>query len=169
MTSAFGGVVSVGSRNDVVANSRMLVVHSHGRRSLGAARRPIPAVDPPAFPASVRTDAAASYPPASRSGLVLGIGLGGFVDGILLHQVLQWHHMLTSTQAYPVTTVAGLEANTLVDGLFHTSTWCFVAVGSWHRAGRFVRGGSVRPRQPRLTARSSRWSCAAIRCWVGAR
>jgi hypothetical protein len=25
----------------------------------------------------------------------MGVGLGGFVDGILLHQILQWHHMLT--------------------------------------------------------------------------
>ncbi len=28
---------------------------------------------------------------------ILGVGLGGFVDGIVLHQVLQWHHMLSST------------------------------------------------------------------------
>ncbi|MFH9118580.1 DUF2243 domain-containing protein [Streptomyces globisporus] len=27
-------------------------------------------------------------------GIILGVGLGGFVDGILLHQLLQWHHML---------------------------------------------------------------------------
>ncbi|GAA5038269.1 DUF2243 domain-containing protein [Actinopolymorpha pittospori] len=32
-------------------------------------------------------------------GLVLGVGLGRFVDGILLHQVLQWHHMLSSTNS----------------------------------------------------------------------
>ncbi|MGD9755596.1 MAG: DUF2243 domain-containing protein, partial [Acidimicrobiia bacterium] len=30
-------------------------------------------------------------------GLLIGIGLGGFVDGIVLHQVLQWHHLLTNT------------------------------------------------------------------------
>src|SRR4051812_25304915 len=29
--------------------------------------------------------------------IVLGVGMGGFVDGILLHQLLQWHHMLSST------------------------------------------------------------------------
>jgi uncharacterized membrane protein len=46
-------------------------------------------------------------------GLLMGIGLGGFVDGILLHQILQWHHMLTSTGDYPSNTIAGLEANTL--------------------------------------------------------
>ncbi len=30
------------------------------------------------------------------AGVVLGLGLGGLVDGILLHQILQWHHMLSS-------------------------------------------------------------------------
>jgi uncharacterized membrane protein len=69
--------------------------------------------------------------PPRAPGLLLGIGLGGFVDGILLHQILQWHHMLTSTGDHPMTTVAGLEANTLADGFFHVATWLFVAVGSW--------------------------------------
>jgi uncharacterized membrane protein len=63
------------------------------------------------------------------SGLLLGVGLGGFVDGILLHQILQWHHMLTSTAGNPPTTVAGLEANTLADGFFHAATWVCVAIG----------------------------------------
>jgi hypothetical protein len=26
-------------------------------------------------------------------GILLGLGLGGFVDGIVLHQILQWHHI----------------------------------------------------------------------------
>src|SRR3954449_1832758 len=64
----------------------------------------------------------------NTGGVLLGIGLGGFVDGIVLHQVLQWHHMLTATGDHPATTVAGLEANTLADGLFHLATWCCVAV-----------------------------------------
>ena len=70
------------------------------------------------------------------AGLLLGVGLGGFVDGIVLHQILQWHHMLTSTNTdnlglrdYPASSVAGLEVNTLWDGLFHATTWMFVAVG----------------------------------------
>jgi uncharacterized membrane protein len=72
--------------------------------------------------------------------LLLGVGLGGFVDGILLHQVLQWHHMLTGDGGgEPMDTVAGLETNTLVDGFFHVATWMLVVVGSvlmlraWHR------------------------------------
>ncbi len=63
------------------------------------------------------------------SGILLGIGLGGFFDGIVLHQILQWHHMLTSHGDYPATTVAGLEVNTLWDGLFHATTYVAVAVG----------------------------------------
>jgi len=63
-------------------------------------------------------------------GLLLGIGLGGFIDGIVLHQVLQWHHMLSALSSHPVTTVAGLEANTLADGVFHLATWISVVVGS---------------------------------------
>jgi uncharacterized membrane protein len=62
-------------------------------------------------------------------GVLLGIGLGGFVDGIVLHQILQWHHLLSSTDAHPPTTVAGLETNTLWDGLFHAATWVAVAIG----------------------------------------
>jgi uncharacterized membrane protein len=53
------------------------------------------------------------------------------VDGIFLHQILQWHHMLTSEGDYPKTTVAGLETNTLWDGLFHAATWIAVAIGVW--------------------------------------
>jgi uncharacterized membrane protein len=61
----------------------------------------------------------------------MGLGLGGFVDGIVLHQVLQWHHMLTSTGGHPMSTVAGLEANTLADGFFHVATWLLIAAASW--------------------------------------
>ena len=60
-------------------------------------------------------------------GILLGIGLGGFVDGIVLHQILQWHHMLSSEGSFPKSTVGGLEDNTLADGLFHAGTWLAVA------------------------------------------
>jgi uncharacterized membrane protein len=53
------------------------------------------------------------------------------VDGIVLHQILQWHHMLTSEGSYPETTVSGLETNTLWDGIFHASTWVAVLAGLW--------------------------------------
>ncbi len=53
--------------------------------------------------------------------------MGGFVDGIVLHQLLQWHHMASSIE--PTTTVAGLEANAVADGLFHAGSWLLVAAG----------------------------------------
>jgi uncharacterized membrane protein len=62
--------------------------------------------------------------------LLLGIGLGGFVDGIVLHQVLQWHHLLTATGDHPATTVPGLQANTLADGFLHVATWLAVLTGT---------------------------------------
>jgi hypothetical protein len=31
----------------------------------------------------------------TEAGVFLGLGLGGFFDGIVLHQVLQWHHMVS--------------------------------------------------------------------------
>jgi len=74
--------------------------------------------------------------PITLPGIILGVGLGGFVDGILLHQILQWHHMLSSSDTanidiglYPVTTVHGLQMNTLWDGFFHTVTWLAVLIG----------------------------------------
>ncbi len=60
--------------------------------------------------------------------VLLGLGLGGFFDGIVLHQMLQWHHIATSA-GYPADTVANLEFNTLLDGLFHASTYLMTAVG----------------------------------------
>src|SRR3954453_1351006 len=70
----------------------------------------------------------------------LGVGLGGFVDGILLHQVLQWHHMLTGTASHPAATVAGLEANTLADGLFHVGTWLAVTAATVLLLRQWQRG-----------------------------
>ena len=70
------------------------------------------------------------------AGILFGLGLGGLFDGIILHQVLQWHHMLTSG-GYPLTSLHNLEVNTLWDGLFHLTTYIFVLTGLiilWKRA-----------------------------------
>jgi uncharacterized membrane protein len=75
----------------------------------------------------------------------MGIGLGGFVDGILLHQILQWHHMLTSTSRYPRDTIAGLEANTLADGFFHLATWVIVAIAMTLTVKAWQRGQLAPP------------------------
>jgi uncharacterized membrane protein len=69
--------------------------------------------------------------PPKAPAFLMGIGLGGFIDGILLHQILQWHHMLTGTSDHPSSTVAGLETNTLADGFFHLATWLVVAAATF--------------------------------------
>lgn len=74
----------------------------------------------------------------TAAGIWLGLGLGGFFDGIVLHQILQWHHMVTSA-GYPATSVSNLQFNTLLDGLFHSITYLFVAIGLailWRAARR---------------------------------
>jgi uncharacterized membrane protein len=71
--------------------------------------------------------------PAPRRGrliaaaVLLGIGLGGFFDGIVLHQILQWHHMVSTPR--PPDTVETLQLNTLGDGLFHAAAWVVTVAG----------------------------------------
>jgi uncharacterized membrane protein len=61
------------------------------------------------------------------AGMLLGIGLGGFVDGILFHQILQWHEMLSSV--VPPVTVVAIKLNMLWDGLFHAFAWTMTLAG----------------------------------------
>lgn len=68
-----------------------------------------------------------SQRPIVSSGLLLGTGLGGFFDGILLHQILQWHNMLSSTN--PPTDLVSMKYNMVWDGLFHAFTWIVTVVG----------------------------------------
>jgi uncharacterized membrane protein len=74
------------------------------------------------------------------------LGLGGFIDGIVLHQILQWHHMLTGKSGgEPMTTVSGLEANTLVDGFFHLATWLLVTAATLLLIRAWQRGELAPP------------------------
>ena len=63
---------------------------------------------------------------AVRSGAVLGLALGGFFDGILLHQILQWHHLLSL-----VPEVDSIRGQVLWDGYFHALMYVIAAVGLW--------------------------------------
>jgi uncharacterized membrane protein len=59
--------------------------------------------------------------------VVAGFGLGAFLDGIVLHQILQWHHLVVEYRS--ADDLAGLERNTLWDGVFHLASWAVVLVG----------------------------------------
>jgi uncharacterized membrane protein len=60
--------------------------------------------------------------------LALGCGLGMFFDGIVLHQLLQWHHLVAEYES--TVSVSGLEDNTLWDGVFHVAAWVVTSIGA---------------------------------------
>jgi uncharacterized membrane protein len=68
-----------------------------------------------------------SHAPLIAAGFLIGAGLGGFVDGILFHQILQWHNML-SARLPPIDAVS-IKVNMVWDGLFHAGVWLLTAAG----------------------------------------
>jgi uncharacterized membrane protein len=62
----------------------------------------------------------------TRAGFIIGLALSGFFDGILLHQVLQWHHLLSLV---PGETFRDLRMQVYADGLFHVAVYA-VALAS---------------------------------------
>jgi len=73
---------------------------------------------------------------------VTGVGLSGFFDGILLHQVLQWHHLLSLV---PGEALRDIRNQILADGLFHVLMYAVTATGLamlW-RARRQLTGGEA--------------------------
>jgi uncharacterized membrane protein len=75
--------------------------------------------------------------PLIAAGTLLGIGMGGFVDGIVFHQILQLHNMLSARR--PVVDLVSAEINMFWDGLFHALTWTMTALGIallWRAVGR---------------------------------
>ena len=65
--------------------------------------------------------------PLVVAGTLLGIGMGGFVDGILFHQILQLHNMLSNRVVRD--TLVHEQINMVWDGFFHAFTWTVVALG----------------------------------------
>ena len=76
--------------------------------------------------------------PLFRAGAVLGLGLGGFFDGIVLHQILGWHHMICTTATCQATSIEHLRRQYTQDGCFHLAVWILTIVGVvlLFRAGR---------------------------------
>jgi uncharacterized membrane protein len=65
--------------------------------------------------------------PVLTAGVFLGVGLGAFLDGIALHQLLQWHNMLSSV-IVPADLISA-KVNMFWDGLFHAFAWLTTVVG----------------------------------------
>ncbi|WP_426166655.1 DUF2243 domain-containing protein [Sandarakinorhabdus sp. DWP1-3-1] len=87
-----------------------------------------------------------SVRPAIAAAMAIGIGLGGFFDGIVFHQILQVHNMLSGW--LPVSDLVSAKTNMVWDGLFHAAVWIITGIGVvllWRagQRGLVPRGGAV--------------------------
>jgi uncharacterized membrane protein len=89
-------------------------------------------------------DGVPSATPARGPLLVVGFGLAALADGIVLHQILQWHHLVVGYRS--AGDLSGLQVNTLWDGVFHAASWSVVLGGvAWLvHAGVDLRAVGVR-------------------------
>ncbi|MBD1918274.1 MULTISPECIES: DUF2243 domain-containing protein [Cyanophyceae] len=98
---------------------------------------------PSAFPIKVRSFKVA--------GFLIGFGLGGFIDAIVLHMLLQWHHLVSGR--VPMNTLVGLQRNVMWDGVLSAGMWLVVVVG----LGVLWRGVQQTPIVPLTTSAFVGW------------
>lgn len=72
--------------------------------------------------------AARDADPLRMPALLLGFALGGFFDGILLHQILQWHHLLSGLDGEGW---LDTRVQVLADGIFHALMYVVAVIGLW--------------------------------------
>ncbi|WP_248905329.1 DUF2243 domain-containing protein [Halocatena marina] len=58
---------------------------------------------------------------------IFGFGFSGLIDVIVLHHILQWHHLVSAI--YPMTTLSGLRMNIFADGLFSIGMILVMGIG----------------------------------------
>lgn len=83
-----------------------------------------------------RHDAATSL---VRTGVVIGVGLVGTLDQVVLHELLQWHNFYVHTTQF---------WRIFIDGLFHFVTATLLLVGAlrlWAQRRQISQVGRVRP------------------------
>jgi uncharacterized membrane protein len=85
------------------------------------------------------------YSRARNAALLLGVGLGGFIDGIVLHQIAHWHQMLSAR--VPPASIEAMKQNMVADGWFHLATWLITL------AGVFLLRSAIRGAGPMTSTR----------------
>jgi uncharacterized membrane protein len=70
--------------------------------------------------------------PLVRAGFVLGAGFGGLADGIVLHSILGWHHLIcaNTTVFCQPTSVYQLQVENTQDGFFDLALYLIVIAGT---------------------------------------
>ncbi len=71
------------------------------------------------------------------SGVLMGIGVAGFIDETVFHQLLHWHHFYDKGSA---------NAGLVSDGFFHAGSWICVVVGIFLFADLQRRRAAIRRR-----------------------
>lgn len=77
---------------------------------------------------------------------IFGFGFSGLIDVLVLHHVLQWHHLVSGM--YPMNTLSGLRTNILADGLFSIGMLIIMSIGAsllWRSERRTDVPLAVRP------------------------
>ncbi|SDJ57662.1 DUF2243 domain-containing protein [Streptomyces indicus] len=69
-------------------------------------------------------------------GAFAGVGLAAFVDEVVFHQLLHWHHFYDK---------ASSEAGLVSDGIFHAFGWAAMVAGVFLFADLRRRGSLVKP------------------------
>ena len=95
---------------------------------------------------SVTTDTRPKTGPFIGAMALIGFGMGGFVDAIVLHMLLQWHQMISNV--LPPDTLLRKSVNMFWDGVFCAATWTLTGIGIvllWRQAGaaRLPRSGKL--------------------------
>ena len=71
---------------------------------------------------------------ASGAGALFGVGIAGFIDETVFHQLLHWHHFWDGGSA---------SAGLVSDGLFHAGSWICLVAGLFAFADQRRRGALV--------------------------
>ena len=77
---------------------------------------------------------------------IFGFGFSGLIDVLVLHHVLQWHHLVSAI--YPMDTLDGLRTNLLADGLFSIGMVIVAGIGAgvvWRAERRTTVPLAIRP------------------------
>jgi uncharacterized membrane protein len=76
--------------------------------------------------AAPRSQRCSTFAPVAAAGILLGAGLGAFADGIVLHQIAQWHNM--GSAVLRPDTMEAMSRNMVWDGAFHLLAWATIVV-----------------------------------------
>lgn len=83
--------------------------------------------------------------------ILIGVGLGAMLEGVVFHQLLQWHHLMSDAGDARIGLApfpdSGLVSQIWWDGIFHVGALIILVLGLAHAAsGRRARTQAMRSR-----------------------